>query len=356
MSGIVRKLSIACADILLAGAFVIGNYIWEYRMPRKLDALNQQVTVETEGQPVPEQTGNVQGQPVPEQAGNAQGQSVPEQAGNVQEQERSAEVQPWKEKFRDHFTDAICVSDSSYSSPDVAVFIEQKTLGEGTDIVTYYVADIYIAGIDCIRTGFAEDTYGIGYREGLEEMSARFNAIAAISGDSYSNDSRMESGTIIRNGIVYRKESTRSDVCVLYYDGRMQTFSPEEFSPDQVIADGAYQTWIFGPALLDEKGKRKTDASDYNTEDYIRQSHPRTAIGYYEPGHYCMVLVDGRQEGYSRGMYLEEMSQIFEEMGCRAAYNLDGGHCSLMTFNGQIANQPYELSKDICDCIFIAEP
>lgn len=312
MSKIVRKLGIVCADILLAGALVMGDYIWEYRMPRKLDSLNQQVTAQ--------------------------------------------EASPWKEKFRDRFTDEIYVSDSSYSSPNVAVSIEQKTFGEGADMATYYVADIYIASIDCIRTGFAEDTYGIGYREGLEEMSARFNAIAAISGDSYSNDSRMESGTIIRNGVVYRKESTRSDVCVLYYDGTMKTFSPEEFSPDQVIADGAYQTWIFGPALLDENGKRKTADSDYNTEDYIRQTHPRTAIGYYEPGHYCMVLIDGRQEGYSRGMYLEEMSRIFEEMGCQAAYNLDGGHCSLMTFNGRIANQPYELSKDICDCIFVAEP
>lgn len=30
------------------------------------------------------------------------------------------------------------------------------------------------------------------------------------------------------------------------------------------------------------------------TWDYIRESHPRTAIGYYEPGHYCLVCIMAR--------------------------------------------------------------
>ena len=66
---------------------------------------------------------------------------------------------------------------------------------------------------------------------------------------------------------------------------------------------GAWQSWIFGPGLLDENGKAKTD---FLTWDYIKESHPRTAIGYYGPGHYCLLVVDGRQPDYSRGMFLEE--------------------------------------------------
>ena len=64
----------------------------------------------------------------------------------------------------------------------------------------------------------------------------------------------------------------------------------------------------------------------YLSQEFIEQSkqaaHRRTE---------CVVLVDGRQAGYSRGMFLEEMAALFENLGCKAAYNLDGGHCSFMT-------------------------
>ena len=95
--------------------------------------------------------------------------------------------------------------------------------------------------------------------------------------------------------------------------------SQKTFDVQQVMQDGAYQSWTFGPNLLDENGKA---LSSFNTWDYIRQTHPRSAIGYYEPGHYCFVVVDGRQSGYSRGMTLPELARVFEDLGCSAAYNL----------------------------------
>ena len=78
------------------------------------------------------------------------------------------------------------------------------------------------------------------------------------------------------------------------------------------------------------------------------------AIGYFEPGHYCLLLVDGRQKS-SRGMFPDEMAKVFEDLGCRAAYNLDGGHCSFMTFQDRIANHPYKPEHKVTDGIFITE-
>lgn len=72
-------------------------------------------------------------------------------------------------------------------------------------------------------------------------------------------------------------------------------------------------------------------------------------------GHYVFLVVDGRQDGYSRGMYLEEMSKVFSDLGCKVAYNLDGGHCSFMTYKDKVVNNPYTPSDDICDGIFIVE-
>ena len=118
-----------------------------------------------------------------------------------------------------------------------------------------------------------------------------------------------------------------------------------------MIGRGAYQSWIFGPSLLDANGK----ANDkFWTWTYIRRSHPRTAIGYFEPGHYCLLLVDGRQQN-SRGMFLDEMAKVFEDLGCKVAYNLDGGHCSFMEMNGKVVNDPYKPEHEIEDGIFITE-
>ena len=124
------------------------------------------------------------------------------------------------------------------------------------------------------------------------------------------------------------------------------------FDVQQVMQDGAYQSWTFGPNLLDENGKA---LSSFNTWDYIRQTHPRSAIGYYKPGHYCFVVVDGRQSGYSRGMTLPELARVFEDLGCSAAYNLDGGHSTFMTIGDQVVNRPYKPGHQIVDCLYFGE-
>ena len=132
----------------------------------------------------------------------------------------------------------------------------------------------------------------------------------------------------------------------------MKTLSPGEYTKDSLIADGAYQVWNFGPGLLDDNGKALTK---FNAEKYIRQNHPRAAIGYYEPGHYVFVLVDGRQNGYSDGMDIEELANLFEELGCKAAYNLDGGISAVMTFNDSIYSHP-DRTREVTDILYIGEP
>lgn len=225
-----------------------------------------------------------------------------------------------------------------------------KHVKYGTNI-SYVLADIYVGDITCLQTCFAQNTYGVGYDEKLSDMSARMKSVLAVNGDSYSNSRHKSNGTIIRNGVIYRAQPTDMETCVLNWDGTMKIYNPEEMNTQQLIDSGAYQSWIFGPSLLDENGKAKTT---FRTWPYITESHPRTAIGYYEPGHYCMLVVDGRQDS-SRGMFLNEMANLFEQLGCKAAYNLDGGHCSFMTLQDQVANNPYKPEHKIEDGIFITE-
>jgi exopolysaccharide biosynthesis protein len=132
----------------------------------------------------------------------------------------------------------------------------------------------------------------------------------------------------------------------------MKTFSAQEFDVDQAIKDGAWQAWSFGPGLLDENGKSKTE---FTADGHVQDSNPRSAIGYYEPGHYCLVVVDGRQRGYSSGMTLTQLSELFKKLGCKAAYNLDGGKSSVMAFNDALVNQPTQGGREVSDCIIIKE-
>jgi exopolysaccharide biosynthesis protein len=252
-------------------------------------------------------------------------------------------------KFAEHFTDTVVTTDTTYSSKDISVTVNKYTKGSGWGMVTYYVADIYLADIQSFQSGFADGTYGVGYTERVLSMDSDLNAILAMNGDYYGNGGN---GVVIRNGEVYRDSVSNLDVCVLYYDGTMKTFAPEEFDVEQAIADGAWQAWSFGPGLLNEDGTSKTS---FNADGHIRSTNPRSVLGYYEPGHYCYVVVDGRQNGYSVGMDIQELSDLMAELGCTAAYNMDGGKSSSMTFNDATVNQPCDGGREVSDCILIKE-
>ena len=256
---------------------------------------------------------------------------------------------PWIEKYADQFTDTIVSDEQGYSSPDLAIRITKVQYGKAKTAM-YYLADIYLTDVFQFESVLAKDRFGTGLRESVKEMGQRSGAVLAITGDTYGNQ---DAGIVIRNGIVHRQEKSTFDVCVLYYDGTMRTFSPNAFSLEQAIADGAYQAWSFGPLLLDEEGRPIPDAQ-LNTSKNIRRANPRTGIGYYEPGHYCFVVVDGRTDDAS-GLTLEQFSQLFADLGCKAAYNLDGGRSAEMYYNGNVLNDPYKGGRSVSDCLIIRE-
>ncbi len=59
--------------------------------------------------------------------------------------------------------------------------------------------------------------------------------------------------------------------------------------------------------------------------------HPRSAIGVSKDGSTLwLVVVDGRQQGFSEGMNLTELGALMAELGCWDAVNLDGGGSSVL--------------------------
>ncbi len=206
---------------------------------------------------------------------------------------------------------------------------------------TYFVADVWVKDIQAFHTAFAKNAYGRGQHEMPLQIANRANATFAVSGDYYS--ARIE-GVVVRNGQLYR-DVMSDDVCILSTDGTMQIYRRDAFSSIETIDSTVWQAWAFGPVLVENGVASDTSGSN------IRVKNPRSAIGYYEPGHYCFIVVDGRQKGYSDGMTLDELAATFESLGCRTAYNLDGGATAMMVFQGELVNQPTNGGRTSSDII-----
>jgi len=241
----------------------------------------------------------------------------------------------------------VTVTDNTYTSDSLQITITECSSGSGNSKITWYVADIRVTDLGLLSTCFADDSYGTGITDYVLNMAEESGAVLAVNGDYYS---QQKNNIVIRNGKLYQDADTASDLCVLYKDGTMVTYSPGEITAAEAIDNGAWQAWNFGPELLSDDG---TALTGFNTGSHVAETNPRTAIGYYEPGHYCLVVVDGRSPGYSAGMTLTQLSQLFEDLGCTQAYNLDGGKSSVMVFNGAVVNQPSDGGREVSDAITI---
>lgn len=258
----------------------------------------------------------------------------------------------WGEKFADKFTDGEVIrTEDSYKSENVSVTI---TRYQEPGLV-YYVADIYISDLKYLGTAFAGGEGTGDYYSGnamIDTIANRVDAVVALGGDHYYG--RRE-GMVVRNGVLYR-DTRNQDVCVLYTDGRMETIMDSDLDIEEVIASSPWQVWGFGPGLLDADGHAKSFADGQLNALSVNPKNPRNAIGYYEPGHYCFMKVEGNRQHYfigSYGMSLSEMAVKFEELGCKCAYNLDGGKSAAMTWLGEVYGTNYD--RQISDIIYITD-
>ena len=196
-----------------------------------------------------------------------------------------------------------------------------------------YVADVLLTSAEYLKTAFAEDTYGKNITEKTSAMAEAHNAVLAVNGDYYGVQ---ESGYVIRNGVVYRDNGNGNDILCLYADGRMEVVDSDEYTAEELAAQGVWQAFCFGPGLLEDGLVTVTEDQEVGKS---MASNPRTAIGMITNNHYVFVVSDGRTHE-SEGLSLYELAQFMQTLGVQTAYNLDGGGSSTMYFNGQVVNNP----------------
>lgn len=244
--------------------------------------------------------------------------------------------------------------DWNYVRDDLEIKIKKVESGSGDDKVTYFVADVQIKDTSDLYSAFAKNKFGRNIVETTSSIAEENNAVFAINGDYYGF---RENGILIRNGAIYRDAAAREGLA-LYSDGTMKTYDETKTSAEELISQGVIDTFSFGPALL-ENGAAITNFDNTKIDNNmgnrtIQDSNPRTGVGIISPNHYVFVVVDGRKEGYSKGMTLNEFSKLFEELGCTDAYNLDGGGSSTMYFMGKVVNNPLgkNQEREISDILY----
>lgn len=229
---------------------------------------------------------------------------------------------------------------TSYTSDDTSISITTYTQGTGDDTITYYVADLTLSDATSLRGAFANNQFGENITALVSETATANNAILAVNGDYYGF---RDSGIVIRNGVVFRDSGAREGLA-MYRDGTVKVYDETQTTAAQLVADGVWNTLSFGPAIVESgaavSGIDQVEVDTNVGNHSIQGEQPRTAIGVTADGHILLVVVDGRDPGYSRGATLPELADIMISLGATTAYNLDGGGSSELWFNGVVVNQP----------------
>ena len=149
------------------------------------------------------------------------------------------------------------------------------------------------------------------------------NAFAGLAGDKASGPDWFEGRAVDIHGTVVSGSKVISPI----EDNRASFWldvlqKPHIGTPPPLAtAAEAVADWF---SLLLTDSRIVPDSAD-------RVLHPRTAVGFDDTRSWLLlVVVDGRQPGFSEGVSLYELAQIFQAQGCTQSLNLDGGGSSIM--------------------------
>src|SRR6478735_8290359 len=248
------------------------------------------------------------------------------------------------------------VEGDTYTSDDTSITVTRVTTGTGDDAVTYYVADVVLSDMTDLRSAFAQDAFGTNITETTSDIAADHDAVLAINGDYYGF---RDTGIVVRNGVVYRDEGAREGLA-LYRDGHVEVYDETTTDAQALVDAGVWNTLSFGPAIV--SGGEVVDGIDEVEVDTnvgnhsIQGAQPRTAVGVVDENHLVLVVVEGRQEGYSRGATMTELAEILQGLGATTAYNIDGGGSSTMVFDGEVVNSPSQgRERGTSDVLYVAD-
>jgi hypothetical protein len=103
---------------------------------------------------------------------------------------------------------------------------------------------------------------------------------------------------------------------------------------------GAVVDAIGGGPVIVRDGQPVFRANEAFSSSQLDPRNPRTGVGQLANGRLVIVVVDGRQPGYSVGLTNFGLGQLLARLGAVTGTALDSGGSSTMAFNGKLLNRP----------------
>lgn len=218
----------------------------------------------------------------------------------------------------------------------------QPLVDDGNGILIYEVRGGTYTGymmvvLDPSRVGVGTCRDGFNSKPGLklDEIAARYNAIAAVNGGGFEDtngggNGGKPIGLVVSNGQLLHKAAPESihDTVVGFNTDNILVVG--KFTTSQAKDKKLRDALAFGPALIvnGEPAKVSGASSGLN---------PRTAIGQRSDGAVLLLVIDGRQAN-SIGATYADLIDVMQDYGAVNAVNLDGGSSSMLYYNGEYLN------------------
>lgn len=234
-----------------------------------------------------------------------------------------------------------------YVNQDTRVVIERKYDAAGP--LTWFEAEIWCdvaAGSYPKMVQTNPERIGRTMQDAAKTATQN-QAVFAMNADYYTYrvGGQRRVGVVVRDGKkiyddYYKTAASREklfpnmDTLSIYpEDGHVEVWHSEEKTAKDFIDAGAETVLSFGPYLI--KNGELSDAVFSNSS--VTNLNPRCAFGMVEPGHYVVIMAEGRLTR-SQGITMNHLALLMRAKGCTDAMNLDGGQTAVMVFMGKQLN------------------
>lgn len=190
-----------------------------------------------------------------------------------------------------------------------------------------------------IRLGVTGELGIAGQR--LSELVADNGAVAGINGGGFYDPNAQGNGaypdgiTVSDGFIIHNNLADHEEAEIIGFD-QEGTLILSNMTAEDISLHKIRHAVTFHPVLL-------KDGSPQIEGDGGWGIAPRTGIGQKADGTVILVVIDGRQPGWSMGATLRDLMNVFLEYGAVQAANLDGGSSTEMIYKGQIVNSLWNM-------------
>lgn len=227
------------------------------------------------------------------------------------------------------------------------------TWKQGFGDTMYSITEVKIADPSQFRRYLAGEKYDSNLFFYTTTMSAKTNAVVAISGDFYTF---RPAGISVYEGVVRKPNGEYLDTCYIDKNGDMVFSYGGDLVGRKAIQEFVDENDIrfsvsFGPVLF-ENGKR-VYTYEYLVGE-INDTYARAALAQRDELHYLLITANA-EHPYYMTITLNELASAVEKMGVKHAYTLDGGQTAAMAVGGKLINKvALGKQRPISDILYFA--